>query len=228
MSNIGYIYLIKPINSIDKNDIYYGSTNNIKRRWSTHKTNYKNKNTYYTSFILFDKYGINNCKYEIIEEFEYDNKLEILYHEKYYIENNNCVNKMSPIGRTQNQEVLQKYKDNKKIYYENNKTKLLDNKKIYYENNKTKLLEKQKIYYNKNIDEKRKQSIEYYKNNKDKFKEYNKKNQDIISDKKKILYEKNKEIYNEHIVCEYCNSLTSLNNKVRHQKTKKCKVYQNI
>ena len=211
MSNIGYIYSIYPINSIDENDIYYGSTNNINRRWSLHKHNYNTKKTYYTSFILFDKYGIDHCKFEIIEEIKYNNKLELLNKEKYYIDNNKCINKMSPIGRTNNPNTLQKYKDKKKEYYENNKEILLEKQKKYNETNRDIRILKQR---------------EYHENNKDKAKEYYEKNKDIISEKKKIIYEQNKEKYNEPIICEYCNCLTSLNNIKRHQKTKKCQKYQ--
>ena len=114
---------------------------------------------------------------------------------------------------TNNPKTLQKYKDKKKEYYENNKEILLKKQKKYNETNRDIRILKQR---------------EYHENNKDKAKEYYEKNKDIISEKKKIIYEQNKEKYNEPIICEceYCNCLTSLNNIKRHQKTKKCKKYQ--
>jgi hypothetical protein len=151
MANIGYIYSITPINNTDDNDVYYGSTININLRWSTHKSEYKfqNKRDYYTIFTLFEKYGIDNCQINILEQFDYNDKSELRFRERYYIENNNCINIKIP----------QKTKDEKKDY-------MKKHSKIWYENNKEyykEYREKNKDYlfeYNKHQEIKNKENRE--------------------------------------------------------------------
>ncbi len=115
MANIGYIYSITPINSDDSDgDVYYGSTDNILSRLNTHKYQYNNNIKNCNSYILFDKYGFNNCHINIIEEIKYNNKSELLYRERFYIDNNECINKKSPIKTKE--EILNDKKEYKTIF----------------------------------------------------------------------------------------------------------------
>ena len=117
----GKIYKI-----VDKtnNNIYIGSTAEkyLSRRLQHHIANYKiyidpnKKKCYTTSFEI-----IKNNDFEILllETYPCNNKYELEQRERYYIENNNCINKNIPT-RT------------KKEYHENNKTELNQKKKEYY------------------------------------------------------------------------------------------------
>ena len=52
-----------------------------------------------SSYLLFDKYGIDNCEIVWIEDYPCERKEQLTARERYYIENINCVNKLIP-GRT--------------------------------------------------------------------------------------------------------------------------------
>ena len=86
--------------------IYIGSTiKTLNQRFSNHKINYKRylneKNRNVSSYKLFDKYDIENCSIELIENFPCDNRTELEQQESVYINNNKafCVNNNIP-GRT--------------------------------------------------------------------------------------------------------------------------------
>ena len=71
---------IYEIVDVGYNKCYIGSTaESLSRRFSKHKHHYKtynqdNAKRYCMCFDLFDEYGINNCKTELIENFESDTK----------------------------------------------------------------------------------------------------------------------------------------------------------
>ena len=102
------------------------------------------------SYDLFNEYGIENCKIELIEYFKCDTLQELRKREGEHIKNTTeCVNKKAE-GRTQQE------------YYEVNKDKI----KEYYQNNKDKIIEKRKEYYINNLDKIR----GYVEQNKNKIK----------------------------------------------------------
>ena len=70
-------------------------------------------------FDIFEKYGIENCKFFLVELYPCKSKEELEAREGYYIRNYDCVNKYIH-GRTSKQ------------YYNDNKNKL----KEFYINNK--------------------------------------------------------------------------------------------
>lgn len=80
-------------------DTYYGSTiEPINRRISGHKSDYKRacngrKRSHYSSFPIFET---NDYYYEILEELEVETKLELRKRERWYIENNECINQEIP------------------------------------------------------------------------------------------------------------------------------------
>ena len=97
------IYKIVPCDeNADENDVYYGSTTKkyLCSRMCSHRQDYKlwkqDKWHYMTSFSLFDKYGLHNCKIVLVEEFENITENELKNKEADYIEKNKCVNKKNP------------------------------------------------------------------------------------------------------------------------------------
>jgi hypothetical protein len=135
--------------------IYIGSTTKqyLSQRMDNHRYQYKQFNNCkmnnVMSFILFNEYGLENCKIELLEAKECNNKDELLKLEGKYIRELECVNKYIA-GRT------------KKEWGEDNKDTLKDKRKIYKETNKEILKEKDKKYRELNkekIKEKKKEKI---------------------------------------------------------------------
>lgn len=152
--------------------MYIGSTTQpLYKRFSRHKKDYelwkkgekwKNGKEYkITSFCIFDEFGIENCKIELIEEYQCDNKNQLERKEGDYIKNNECVNK-NIAGRT------------RKEYYEDTKKEILEKAKEYYVDNKIKKIEYQKKYTEQNKDNVYKYQKQYYKENREKKLEDNK------------------------------------------------------
>jgi hypothetical protein len=161
----GKVYKIYPITGED--ECYIGSTTTpLCNRYAEHKQKYKNDTIHENSKILFNKYGIDNCKIELLELWPCDTKEQLHAREGYHIRNNNCVNKYIP-GRTD------------KEYYEENKESIAKRHKEYYETNKEILNEKYKKYRQ-----------EFYKINKEVIAEKKKlhyeANKEIINEKRKI------------------------------------------
>ena len=83
---------------ISYNKIYYGSTTqSLSQRFGEHRSKYrryKNGNYNYCSvFLLFDEFGLDNCKIELLELFPCNSKIELHKKEGEYIRINKCVNK---------------------------------------------------------------------------------------------------------------------------------------
>jgi hypothetical protein len=133
-------------------NIYIGSTcePTLAHRLAKHKNSYikylKGKYHFVTSFKILE-----NNDYDIIllEEYSCETKDQLLARERYYIENNNCVNKIIPTR-------------NMKEYYKNNKDKIKEQQKEYYENNKDKKLEYQKQYKELNIEKIKQRNYEQF------------------------------------------------------------------
>jgi hypothetical protein len=123
----GKIYKI-----VDENQekCYYGSTcNNLKTRLSHHKANYKRrclhskgyKNSVYD---IFNEYGPDNCRIELVKLFPCASINELINEEGYYIKHFPCCNK-NISGRTRRQ------------YYIDNKVKILEYQNNYNKNKKS-------------------------------------------------------------------------------------------
>jgi hypothetical protein len=158
MYSKGKIY--KVVNT-SNNECYYGSTvQPLSKRMGQHRASYKlykeGKCRAITSFDLFNKYGVENCSIVLVENYDCKSKEELDKKERWYIENNECVNKVIP-GRNKkdyykdNKENFKKNyeynKDKIKEWYESNKDKLLNRKREYREENKEKLSERRKDKY---------------------------------------------------------------------------------
>jgi len=160
---------IYKITDIAYTKMYIGSTcQPLSKRFSNHKALFKlwkdGKKGKVTSYDLFDEFGIENCKIELIENFACNCKDELQKKEGEHIRNNDCVNKYIPC-QTQ------------KEYREANKDNIKDNKKKYYIDNKDNINEKQKKYREANKEKIKNNKKKYYIDNKDnineKQKEYN-------------------------------------------------------
>ena len=125
---LGKVYML---NCVLENDdeplVYYGSTTEIylNSRLSKHKDLYKRylngENYSYTSFKLFDKYGIDNVVITLVESYLCSNRNELELRERHYIESNNCINKNIPARTRQ---------ETNKAYYISNYNKIRYNANI--------------------------------------------------------------------------------------------------
>jgi len=170
----GKIYKI--VNN-ENDKVYYGSTcAPLYKRMHIHRSKH---NKCMSKNVGVD---LKQCQIILVEEIQCENKQQLLMRERWYIENNQCVNKMIPI-RTEEEKTTyhikhreknkEKISEQGKKYYEENKEKI----KEYRENNKEKIKEAQKKWTTENNQLLKK----YYEENKKKIKEV-----------QKIHYEKNK------------------------------------
>ncbi len=125
-------------------ECYIGSTiSSLKNRLACHRDHYKNyiNRTYHyiSIFDLFLKYGVENCKIELIEDYPCVDKKELQLREGYHIRNHACLNH-NIAGRT------------KKEYYLDNKDTIQRQTKHYYRTHREGLLEKSKVYREVNKD----------------------------------------------------------------------------
>jgi adenylate kinase family enzyme len=132
--SLGKIYMVYPkVDNADEGDVYYGSTTNtLSRRMSEHRNSKRCK-------ILFDKYGVENCFIELVEEYPCETKEQLNKKEGEYIRSYKCINKRIA-GRT------------KKEWFRDNRDNLSEKHKDYYAENRDKILEQQKQYKNDNLD----------------------------------------------------------------------------
>ena len=131
---------------------YYGSTvNPISKRISQHRNKFKAGNTQCSSRQVLVG---GDYDYSLVEEFSCENKDQLHKRERFYIENNDCVNKQIP-GRTlreYNEQNKDKISANSKKYHEQNKDKISAQRKEHYEQNKDKILAHNKEYFEQNKD----------------------------------------------------------------------------
>ena len=170
------------------NKIYYGSTIQyyLCDRLKQHKSNFKrwlkdNNSGYCSSFEI-----IKNGDYKIIlvENFECKSKDELRQREQHYIDNNECINKISSY-LTEERKKEKHRERNKKRYYEN-KDKIKKYYKQYREDNKDKIKEYRKQFREDNKEIVKEKRRKCYIKNKDKERQYYYKNKDVISKKNKI------------------------------------------
>ena len=154
------------ITDVNYTKCYIGSTcEELSQRMARHRYMYnqhinRGKESHRTANVLFDEFGIHNCKIELLEEYSCNNLMELHRREGYYIQNNNCVNKRVE-GRTDEEYRQQndaKEKERHKIYYENNK----DKRKEYNDKNKDYISQWQKDYRQKNMERLQERKSEKY------------------------------------------------------------------
>ena len=142
---------IYKITDNDYNKCYIGSTcESLSQRLARHRYNYHNAkqwNTLTSANRLFDEFGMENCKIELIECFPCESREELLKREGFHIKNNNCINRCVA-GRT-----IEEWKEDNKEHYQHmrkeysikNKEYICNKTKEYYQKNRDSILEKRKI-----------------------------------------------------------------------------------
>jgi len=92
------IYKIEPIVPHDEGEIYIGSTTKyyLSSRWGNHTTDFRANKHRTTAWILFEKYGVENCKIELLETYPCNSKDEQNKKESEYIRQMPCVNRCIP------------------------------------------------------------------------------------------------------------------------------------
>ena len=177
---------IYQITDIGYNKCYIGSTTEeLSQRMARHRTDYKrflngSKKGHVRSYDLFNEYGIENCKIELLEYYKCDTLQELKRKEGEHIKSIDCVNRFVA-GRTQ-QERYEDNKDKIKEYREQNKDKITEQKQLYRELNKDKIKEQRREYYQDNkekVKERVKKYIEQYR--------------DIINERRRAAYKLKKE-----------------------------------
>lgn len=153
---------------------YYGSTTQLlSKRLYEHKL--KGNKSSSKQIIELGNYDI--C---LVELFPCNSKEELHKRERFYIENNECINKHIPTRTT-------------KEYYEIHKERLNKLNKEYQEINKEKIIKYKKEYRKINKEKIKEQYKNNYEKYKEKKKEYQEQNKEQIKEKRKIYNEKNKE-----------------------------------
>ena len=88
------------VEGADEGDVYYGSTvKPVSARYSNHVTVYRKGVAKCNSRLLFEKYGVENCRAELVQLCPCNTKEELNKFEGGYIRNNKCVNRCIA-GRT--------------------------------------------------------------------------------------------------------------------------------
>ena len=155
---------------------YYGSTTvSLTERLSQHKRSYKSKSSGQktTIFALFDKYGTELAKIELVEAFPCNTRSELEAREGFHIRANTHINRCIP-GRPKGEGVKEWKNANKeriqatgKAYYQANKDKI----KEYQQEHKEKMKEQRKIRDKANRDKQRAYNNAYYEANKKRIQE---------------------------------------------------------
>ena len=138
---------------------YIGSTcEKLCRRFARHKSSYaqylKGNHNKNRCFSLFDEFGIENCKIELVEYFPCDTKEQLRQREGFHIKNTTCLNKYIA-GRTHQEH----YQDNiehcnsmSKKNYQENRDRYIEMAKLNHIQNKEKHNNDSKKYYQKKKD----------------------------------------------------------------------------
>jgi len=199
---LGKIY---KLSSPSANVVYYGSTceKYICTRLAKHRGDYKhylknkNKRRYVTSFKILE---CEDYKIEILEKYPCNNVKQLKTRERWYIENNDCVNKVIPCRTKKEwaQDNKEHVLEHQREYHKANKDKIKQQTQEYYQSNKDKIKQRVQEYNTNNIDKIKEQQTKYRTNNKDKIKAH----------------------ANEKIVCE-CGCEITRSNFAPHKKTQK-------
>jgi hypothetical protein len=240
----GKIYKIEALNG-EEGDVYIGSTckQYLSQRMDKHRSDYaswkKGNRSNITSYILFEKYGVENCIIVLIETSPCNTRDELFSREAFYIKSMKCVNKCIPMQTFKEwydknrDEILEKSREYGKEYYKDNKEERLEYKNMYYHSNQDKIIESGKVYYQENKEEISEKGKIFYQENKEKISERNKlyvaKNIEAIKEYKAKWFQDNKnkikEKMEEKITCE-CGSICRRNGMSEHKRSIKHKKYE--
>jgi adenylate kinase family enzyme len=152
---------IYKITDIAYTECYIGSTvQPLCNRMAEHRKHYQRynngkENSHISSYILFDKYGVENCKIELIEEYACQNKAELEKREGHYIKHEDCLNKVVA-GRSRRE------------HYNECKEIIIRQRKKYYDDNREKVREAQKSYHTRNAEKLKQYMKKYYETTREK------------------------------------------------------------
>jgi hypothetical protein len=147
----------------------------------------KDKADYVTMYLLFDKFGLENMKIELVEEYPCENLQQLRQREGFYIRNENCINK-NIAGRSLCE------------YYQDNKDKIDELHRQYYADNKD-ICARRKELYNPVKQRERERHKKYAET----YKKYKVENAEKISAWKR-----------EKIQCEHCEKLICRDSMLNH------------
>jgi hypothetical protein len=198
------------------NKCYIGSTfNELRYRFNSHKSEYKkwkneNKKCYITSFDLFEKYDIDECKIILIKEYKVCDKLHLQAYEQLWI------NKLKSINQYQSFSI--KYLSNKmydKRNYIKNRQSILEYQHKYNIENREKIAKRNKEYRENNKDKLKLKSKEYREKNKaelkERRKEYDREYNNRTAEKRNA--------YNaERMKCDICEKEMRRDSILKHKK----------
>jgi len=144
MESVGNVKGIYCIYCKDSNipNIYIGSTNNLNKRITEHKQNYKNELRHHYKFKVYrfirENGGFENWRFTLLERTYTDDKNDLRKLEQMYLdmfEEDLLLNNCRAFGHNQKQYM--------KEYTEKNKEKIRKQKKEYYLRNKEKIDKRQ-------------------------------------------------------------------------------------
>ena len=192
------------------NKCYMGSTTeSLSQRMARHRSAYKKHKegklkTCFGVFDMFNEFGENSCKIELIEYFKSETREELLKKEGEYIRINDCVNKRVA-GRTREE------------FRKENADEINKKNRLRRENNIDICREYDKIYYHKNKEIITSRIREWQTNNNEK-----------VQERRRLYREKNKETIqvknSEKHVCQCGGKFTRQHIKA-HERTKKHQEY---
>ncbi len=171
-------------------EVYYGSTQqSLNKRMSNHKSKCKcwketNGRDYTTSFQIIER---GNYSYSLIETVECEDRRQLEARERYYIENNECVNEKIPC-RT-NKEYRDTHKEQIRAYENSHKDRKQIYNKEYRDLHKDKISEYNKVFWEQNKDQ-----LQLNRKNSDRDKKYYEANKQKINEKAREKRSKAKEL----------------------------------
>jgi hypothetical protein len=200
---------------------YYGSTiQPLAVRMGGHRAHFKRFQsggcTHGTIFDLFQEFGVESCKIELVETFPCDSKDELLKREGFYIQSNPCINKQIA-GRSRSEywkfyhstcrnAILARQRQRRienadaiKDYYRSNIDKFKQRRKIYNETHKDNIKIRCKAYREQHQEEKKAMDKHYRETHKEEIKQWKQ----------------------TPIVCEVCGSCITQSVKARHERSQK-------
>jgi hypothetical protein len=190
---------------------------------SQHKQFLNTKKVRFVSvYTLFDNYGLENCKIELLELCPCNRLIELRQREGYYIKALECVNK-NIAGRTKQEyehENKDKISERKQQHYKEHKDNISEHRKQHYSENKDTIRQHRTQQYNDNdkISERKKQ---YEVENKDKIaerkKQYRIENKDKLKERREQYRSENKDKLKEQRHQQYMKKkITQLNNNTMY------------
>ena len=132
---------------------YIGSTvQKLSYRMAGHRRDYDkylngNSSRKNSIFNLFDEFGIENCKIELIEKYPCESKEELLKREGHHQRENECINKLVA-GRTPQeyyQDKKEHIKQTMKNYREQYPERIKDTSQKYYINKREYILQQKTV-----------------------------------------------------------------------------------